>query len=233
MARKPADQTVSREDVLFAAARVFRLRGYHGATMQLIADELGLRQSSLYHYFPSKRALLLTLVNEGLERLTLFVSSATLPNLPPDARLSAAIRAYLCAIAAHPDVALVTILEARAILDTPAERQVYTSKRDEMERLFASIIDDGIQAGLFRPVDVSIVTKILFSVHNWFVIWYRPEGRLSADAIGQIVSDLFLAGLRAGAWGLLEDDTSVPAWSFVFPGLSAPILNLQSEGDNL
>ena len=30
MARKPADQTVSREDVLFAAARVFRLRGYHG-----------------------------------------------------------------------------------------------------------------------------------------------------------------------------------------------------------
>ena len=122
MARKPADQTVSREDVLAAAARVFRLHGYHGATMQLIGAELGLRQSSLYHYFPSKHTLLITLLNEGLDRLTRVVLVAAHPDLPADLRLDRAIHAYLHCVADFPDVALVTILEARAVFENPEER---------------------------------------------------------------------------------------------------------------
>lgn len=198
MARKPADQTVSREDVLAAASHVFRLRGYHGATMQHIGDELGLRQSSLYHYFPSKRILLLTLLNEGLDRLTAVISCAAPSNLPPDIRLAAAIRAYMGCVAAYPDVALVTILEARALLETPAERNAYISKRDALEKQFQAIIADGVYCGVFRPVDVSIVTKMLFSIHNWFVMWYRPNGRLSAEDIAGMVSEFFLASLQSG-----------------------------------
>lgn len=201
MARKPADQTMSREDVLRAAAHVFRLRGYHGATMQHIGEALGLRQSSLYHYFPSKHALLLTLLNEGLERLTLVVGQAACPNLPPDTRLRAAVTAYLTCVAQYPDVALVTILEARALLETPAERRAYIARRDALEHLFAAILADGVQQGVFKPVDVSIVTKLLFSIHNWFVMWYRPDGRLSAEAIADLASDFSLSALKTGDAG--------------------------------
>lgn len=196
MARKPANQTVSREEILSAAAHVFRLSGYHGATMQDIGNEVGLRQNSLYHYFPSKRELLLTLLNVGLERLTQVVSDAACPDLPPDARLSAAIAAYLCCVAQYPDVALVTITEARALLDEPEDLRAYIAHRDELERLFAAIIREGIEQGLFRPVDISLTVKMLFSVHNWFVVWYRPDGRLSAPEISQIMAEFFLAGLR-------------------------------------
>jgi TetR/AcrR family transcriptional regulator, cholesterol catabolism regulator len=206
MARKPADQTVSREDVLAAAARVFRLRGYHGATMQHIGDELGLRQSSLYHYFPSKRALLLTLLNEGLDRLTLVVSGAACPDLPPDRRLARAIHAYLGCVARYPDMALVTIFEARALLETPDERRAYIARRDALEALFAGIIADGARQGVFSVPDTSIVTKMLFSIHNWFVMWYRPDGRLSAEAISHMVSEFFLAGLKTNNLRLMTDD---------------------------
>ncbi len=205
MARKPADQTVSRDDVLAAAARVFRLRGYHGATMQLIGDEVGLRQSSLYHYFPSKRDLLRTLLNEGLDRLTAYVKAAAGANLPPDLRLRAAMRAYLTSVAAYPDVALVTILEARAVLETPDERRDYIARRDALEALFAAILVEGAAEGCFRPIDVSIVTKLLFSIHNWFVMWYRPDGRLSAEAIADVVTDFCLSGVRAEGPGLQVD----------------------------
>ena len=37
---------------------MFAERGYHGATTQDIADVLGIRQASLYYYFPSKEAAL-------------------------------------------------------------------------------------------------------------------------------------------------------------------------------
>jgi len=47
----------TRQDILEAAARVFAGRGYHAATMQLIAREAGFTAASLYTYFPSKEAM--------------------------------------------------------------------------------------------------------------------------------------------------------------------------------
>ena len=46
------------EEIIDAAARVFAERGYHGTSTQAIADVLGMRQASLYYYFPSKEAAL-------------------------------------------------------------------------------------------------------------------------------------------------------------------------------
>ena len=45
-------------EIIEAAARVFAERGYHGASTQAIADVLGIRQASLYYYFPSKEVAL-------------------------------------------------------------------------------------------------------------------------------------------------------------------------------
>src|SRR6266536_921081 len=45
-------------EIIDAAARVFAERGFHGATTQDIADVLGIRQASLYYYFPSKEVAL-------------------------------------------------------------------------------------------------------------------------------------------------------------------------------
>ncbi|MFZ5693593.1 MAG: TetR/AcrR family transcriptional regulator [Pseudomonadota bacterium] len=47
-----------RQDILDAAALVFAERGYFNATMKDIADRLGMRPASLYHYYPSKEAAL-------------------------------------------------------------------------------------------------------------------------------------------------------------------------------
>jgi len=47
-----------RQAILDAAAQVFAERGYFNATMKDIADRLGMRPASLYHYFPSKETAL-------------------------------------------------------------------------------------------------------------------------------------------------------------------------------
>src|SRR5438105_15645803 len=51
--------------VIDAAAKVFALRGYHGASTQDIADVLGMRQASLYYYFDSKEAALEAVCRHG------------------------------------------------------------------------------------------------------------------------------------------------------------------------
>ena len=56
--RRAPSQRRRAPQIIEAAAQVFAERGYHGATTQDIADVLGIRQASLYYYFPSKEAAL-------------------------------------------------------------------------------------------------------------------------------------------------------------------------------
>jgi AcrR family transcriptional regulator len=61
--RKPSPHVKQKQDrrrqaILDAAAQVFAERGYFNATMKDIADRLGMRPASLYHYFPSKETAL-------------------------------------------------------------------------------------------------------------------------------------------------------------------------------
>ena len=58
-AKKPKRRAA---EITAAAAEVFARRGYHGATTQDIADVLGIRQASLYYYFPSKEAALVAVL---------------------------------------------------------------------------------------------------------------------------------------------------------------------------
>src|SRR5437762_11543876 len=55
------------DEIIDAAAKVFAGRGYHGASTQDIADVLGMRQASLYYYFPSKEAALEAVCRYGHE----------------------------------------------------------------------------------------------------------------------------------------------------------------------
>jgi AcrR family transcriptional regulator len=79
--------------IVDAAARVFAERGYHGTSTQAIADVLGLRQASLYYYFPSKEAALELVCERGVdgfvETAEGIVAGASLPRTWPPTPASA------------------------------------------------------------------------------------------------------------------------------------------------
>jgi len=60
---------MTREDILDAAAQVFRQKGFHGASMADIAGAVKLQKASLYHHVSSKQEILLALLNRALELL--------------------------------------------------------------------------------------------------------------------------------------------------------------------
>ena len=67
MARKPADQSVDREDILWAAAEVLHRNGYEATTMKDIAAQVNLTAASLYHHFKNKDFLLLNVLEVGID----------------------------------------------------------------------------------------------------------------------------------------------------------------------
>jgi AcrR family transcriptional regulator len=58
----------ARERVLNVAEILFRQRGYNVVTMRDIAEEVGIRQASLYYHFPSKEQLFITVLEQVFER---------------------------------------------------------------------------------------------------------------------------------------------------------------------
>ncbi len=63
------ESSAARERVLFVAERLFSERGYSSVTLRDIANELGIRQASLYHHVPGgKEQLFVEVTERGLER---------------------------------------------------------------------------------------------------------------------------------------------------------------------
>ena len=58
-ARTTPEGLAQRERILRAAAELFAARGYRGASLEAVAQEVGITRQGLLHYFPSKVHLLL------------------------------------------------------------------------------------------------------------------------------------------------------------------------------
>src|SRR3954471_6839617 len=65
MARpRKQDARDTRQEILDAALDLFAVGGFFGTSMRQIATEVGVRESALYHHFPSKEAILHGLLAE-------------------------------------------------------------------------------------------------------------------------------------------------------------------------
>jgi TetR/AcrR family transcriptional regulator, cholesterol catabolism regulator len=205
LARKPADQTVSRKAILMAAADVLRRHGYDAATMKDIAAEVNLTAASLYHHFANKDALLLAVLEAGLEHVIEQLEPIARSDQPAADRLRAMIRVHVVSLTSHTAVGAAMIFEIRSLLalepgngsgDLLARRDAFFARRDHFENLFRQVIQAGVDRGEFQPVDVPIFVKTMLGAHNWVAVWYREGGRLAGAQIANQMADTFLRALR-------------------------------------
>ncbi|MEA2507262.1 MAG: hypothetical protein QOH48_1880 [Actinomycetota bacterium] len=178
-----------------AAARLFSERGYHGTSMQHLADALGLQRGSLYAHIGSKQELLFEVVDEGADRFLERGRAAVHMAAPAATRLRQLLISHIETAIEHLDAATVFLNEWRYLPeDLRASIQI---KRDRYEEMVRSIVTDGIAAGDFRSdADVSFAARLVLSAGNWTYAWYRPGGELGPKEIGERFAELLIRGLE-------------------------------------
>jgi AcrR family transcriptional regulator len=184
---------MTRDDILDAAAQVFREKGFHGASMADIAESVNLQKASLYHHVSSKQDILLELLERALSMLDDEISSVSKQALPADQKLRQMIRAYLQALAEYPDLSSVLLFEHRS-LDKKAHAR-HVPHRDRFEGLWRDVVNEGRRAKLFDCPDSGLVVRAIMGTMNWTLTWYRPDGSQSITRIADEYADLFLNGL--------------------------------------
>lgn len=188
---------MARDDILLAAAQIFRRKGFHGASMQDIADAVGLQKATLYHHVRSKQEILLELLDRALDLLIADLEAIVAREGSAGAKLRQAIHSYLARLSEQADLASVLILEYRSL--EPDLRRRHISRRDKFESLWRRILRQGMEKGEFRSLDERIAGAALLGVQNWSITWFRPNGRLSTAELADQFADLLLRGLETGA----------------------------------
>jgi AcrR family transcriptional regulator len=188
-------------DILAAAADVLSERGFHGMSLDEIADRLDLTKASLYHYFPSKEELvsaclegLATTANERLRETSGAVSGTA------SERLGMLIRAQLdIVVREHPQMARLFLQP----LDWPElYRQRSRALRVQHDEIFRSVVREGIRTGEF-DVDEDVAMHNLYGAMNNVPVWFRGRRRKDVDEMAAKVADnllrLFLPPAASGA----------------------------------
>jgi AcrR family transcriptional regulator len=188
---------MQRAEIIQAAAQIFREKGYHATSMQDIADAVHLQKASLYHHVESKQEILLEILNHALDRVTTEITAVVDSDLSPTDKLRLALRAYTTILIEDRDLAAVLLLEYRGLDPKLLARHI--ARRDQVDRLWRRIVQSGIDAGEFRPVDPTMTSLALLGVQNWMVTWFRKDGRLTATQAADGFAALFLEGLLNGS----------------------------------
>jgi AcrR family transcriptional regulator len=181
-----------RLDILKAAARAFRARGFPAAGMRDIAAAADLSPGNLYHYFRGKDEILFFCQDRTLGRLLAALAAARRGKQPLPARLSDLARSHvLCLVdevegsAAHIEVdALPTRLRSQIV-----------AKRDRYERGVRALVAAGMRQGALRATDPTIATRAFLGALNWTAYWFRPDGPHSAQHVASVVADVAVSGL--------------------------------------
>jgi AcrR family transcriptional regulator len=184
------------EAIIAAAAKVFRTKGYHAATVQDIADEVGILKGSLYHHVKSKEDLLYLMVKEPIAQIYEKMAEIAASDRPAAEKLRRAIHAQLEAFHQHYPHLFVYLHEREEMKRRFREQFKLSPK--QYERCWQQILREGVKSGEFRPdLDVQVVSYGVLGMLNWLHKWYDPRGRLAVREVADQFSTLALAGLAA------------------------------------
>jgi len=184
---------MTREDILEAAAQVFRQKGFHGASMNDIAEAVNLQKASLYHHVSSKQEILLEILDRALQMLLDRISRISDQTIPAEEKLRLMIREYLQILVENIDLATVLLFEHRSLERRQHARHI--PNRDKFEALWREVLAEGVDARLFQCGDAPLTARALLGLMNWTITWYQPHGEKSIEQIADDYSSLLLNGL--------------------------------------
>lgn len=190
----PQDQTRLRE-ICRIAARVFYEKGYSGASMQDIADAVGLTKAGLYHHIGSKDRLLYEIMNYGMDILKETVLDKASLIKDPRERLRETIKGHIHLIVRARDLEITVILHENRSLEEPLRNKINLRKREYIKFLENVIAEAQAQAGGEPLLTPRLAAFALLGMINWLYQWYRREGPVSEQELAETYADFFFRGL--------------------------------------
>jgi AcrR family transcriptional regulator len=183
-----------RSQIVAAAVDLFSHQGYYNTTILDVARKAGVSSGLIYQYVSDKEDVLLLALMSVLDRYRQEIPRALDGVSDPLERWLTAIQAYCRVVDQHRPA---TVLAYRSTKSLPPDRRE-AIKQSEIETngLIAGCLRDAIAAGLFRPVNVNVVTyQTVTFAHTWALKHWRLKELCTLDEYLSSGLDLFAHAL--------------------------------------
>lgn len=188
-------RSARKDEILRAAARVFRRKGYYASRIQDVADEVGMHKGSLYYYIATKEDLLRGLVEGPMEGLVRAAQDVMATRHDPEQKLARLVELHLRSFQAHKDTFGIFLREDIDLLDRASDASVRTLVR-AYDEVWLQLLREGAEAGVFHTeVDPRVAVKALVGLCNSTYTWFRAGGAYSIDEVARQFTLLILGGL--------------------------------------
>lgn len=183
-------------EVIAAATEVFFEKGYPAASIQDVADRVGVLKGSLYYYIDSKEDLLFRIVENVHEQSTAILETVSQLDTSPIERLHVYIQRHVEWYLDNVTEVSVFFREWRHL--TEERLKVAHERRRGYERIVREMIAKAQAAGsINQDVDPKYASMYVLAAVNAVPDWYNPRGRDSAGRIAAAYADMTV-GLLTG-----------------------------------
>lgn len=180
--------------ILERAARLIFEKGYEGTSMQDIADACGLTKAGLYHHVATKEALLIAIMEYGMDLFEEEVLARVEAITDPLERLKRTMAHNLELVTNDSSKEVTIILHEHQTLTGDAQKKI-NGRKKKYVRFLEESFRQAMASGQIRTIDPTLASFSFLGSVLWTYKWYRPEGRLSPQQLYDGTIDLFFNGL--------------------------------------
>lgn len=194
-----SDSKHQLREICSAAARVFYEKGYDGASMQDIADAVGLTKAGLYHHVGSKDRLLFEIMDYGMDILDETVVSKVRGITEPRERLRKIIAGHIDLIVRTRNLEITVILHENRSLKGPLRSKINARKLDYIRLLEQTIAEVQATASSQPLMSPRLAAFALLGMINWLYQWYKLDGPVKEEQLVEAYTRFFLRGFLGEA----------------------------------
>lgn len=190
-----------KSDLIAAAAKLFRQKGFDATSTRDIAAAVGMRSGSPFYHFKSKGDLLYAVMAEGMrsaieqQQLTLQNAPVSLLNTEQSKQqirrlLQVLIRHHFeVLLSPNSDFIPVMLYEWRSL--TPRQRTTMAQLQRDYEAVWLPVLEALFASGQLT-CPVKLARLLIFGALNWSVQWFDARKEASLDDLTEAAMALFI-----------------------------------------
>ncbi|HEX4359350.1 MAG TPA: helix-turn-helix domain-containing protein [Pseudonocardia sp.] len=195
--QKPVRRRVSRSErerqILDAASAVFTERGYQAASMDAVAERVGVTKPVLYDHFGSKEGLLLACIARARTELLEVTTAAAASATSPEDMLRRGFRAFFDFLDAQGAAATLLYEEAATPVGPAAE--ALEGIRNQQTEFITGLLRAQSPAG--DPHRMEAYAQVIVGASERLALWRGRRGDVTAERATEFLMDLVWPGLAA------------------------------------
>ena len=185
--------TDRKTEIINAAAKLFKEKGYSAITMRDIAQAMDIKAASLYNHIKSKQEILALIILEIAEEFTNTISQIVISEDTNIQKLEKVIQLHIDITLRNSDA--LACLNNDWMHLAPAELSYFIKMREDYEEYFRSIIVNGIANGEIINLNPEVIIFSILSTLRTLYLWYGKKKSLNPTVLKSNMKQVLLNGI--------------------------------------